>query len=118
MQTRNLIILCVVALIVGVLFWPTLYRYERFSLGKGRSFPARINRITGSAAYFDGKAWVEEQPAQPVKVLPQSALAKVTGNGGLNGAGHFSGMLYNGNSAWTLREITINVTAVDAPAKV
>lgn len=65
MRTRNLIVLCVVGLIVALVFWPGLYRYDRLRLGAGTSFPVRINRVTGRAAVFNGRAWVEQKDQPP-----------------------------------------------------
>lgn len=39
--------------------------------------------------------------------LPTAALEKLTGHGGINDYGFFSGNIYNGNKDWTVTQVTI-----------
>ena len=111
MKTKNLIVICITLLIVGILFYPTLYRYEKTSV-EGNTFPVRINRVTGYTEYFVLGTWNPEK-GQKKKAkgskLPYDARLKITGNASLR-YGDFSGKIYNG-SDWTITSITFRVEA-------
>jgi len=111
MKTSNLFIICVCVtlLIAGVLFWPTLYRYDKI----GNAIPIRINRITGHTEYFvDGKWNPEEGHSKfTIQTFPVDERYKVTGNASLDYPyGAFSGKIYNG-SEWTITEFTLRIVA-------
>jgi hypothetical protein len=68
--------------IVAILVWPKIYRYESIDSG-GRTYSVRINSLTGKSMYFDGREWLrfpipanfakkvsESQNDQPTKVQP------------------------------------------------
>ncbi len=42
--------------VVALALWANRYRYDSMALGKGTSFPVRINRLTGTSEvlYHDG----------------------------------------------------------------
>jgi len=111
MKTINLFIICVCVtlLIAGVLFWPTLYRYDKI----GNSIPFRINRLTGYTEYFvDGK-WNPEEGHEKFisQTLPIDARVEVTGNASFDYPhGSFSGKIYNG-SEWTITKFTLRIVA-------
>lgn len=50
-------------LILGAALWSTLYYYDTFQ-SDGNVYPLRINRFTGSIAFFDGAKW--SPPPLPV----------------------------------------------------
>ena len=109
MKTANLIIICVciTLLIAGVLFWPTLYRYDKI----GNSMPIRINRLTGYTEYFADGKWNPEEGHEKftIQTLPVEEQAKVTGNASLKYPyGSFSGKIYNGTE-WTITELTFRI---------
>jgi hypothetical protein len=56
MSTKNLIAICIflylITVTVGLLFWPTVYRYENLSL-KGHMMLGRINRLSGQVRICD-----------------------------------------------------------------
>lgn len=115
MRSRNLAVLGLVfalVLAIGILFWPTIYRYERI----GPTL-VRINRVTGETAIFRGGTWKTREPERKAKTLPWEARLKVTGNAGLTGYGSFSGKFYNG-SDWTIARATFRVVAKEASGKV
>lgn len=101
-------VVCMTLLIAGVLFWPTLYRYERLSVS-GTSVLLRINRITGCTEQFRGAEWRAEKRCMRVRPLPGAELAKLTGRGSID-FDAFKGSIYNG-SAWTIAEVTFWVRA-------
>lgn len=101
----------VAIILIGVLFWPTLYRYERM----GQTV-VRIRRVTGEAAILSGSSWVTREKPREVEPLPIGAQSKVTGNAGLSGFGSFSGKLYNG-SDWTITRAVFRVVAKEANGK-
>jgi hypothetical protein len=76
MAHRNIYaIFAVIVCLLFVLFvWPTLYRYDKLTLG-GNSLPVRTNRITGTGEIFHpGGYWQKrsapEQPQQPTMNKP------------------------------------------------
>ena len=109
MKTTNLIIICVciTLLIAGILFWPTLYRYDKI----GNAIPIRINRITGYTEYFADGKWNPEarQGKTTIQTLPEFEQVNVTGKASLE-YGTFSGDIYNG-SEWTITELVFRVVA-------
>ena len=63
MNTKNLIVICVavylVVMSIGLLFWPTVYRYQNMKVG-GHWILGRINRVTGGLMVCHAKSggWV------------------------------------------------------------
>ena len=112
MNTKSIGILCVTAVVIGVLFWPTLYRYDTMTL-VGNTLPVRMNRLTGNTEYFTMGQWLAQKDEEAEKkstVLPLAEQAKVSGNAGLSGYGLFSGNIYNGSN-WTITDMIILVLA-------
>ena len=110
MNTKSIAILCATAVVIGILFWPTLYRYDTMTL-QGNTLPVRTNRLTGSTEYFLMGQWIAQKSQEAKKkstVLPLSEQAKVSGNAGLSGYGSFSGRIYNGSN-WTITDMIIRV---------
>ncbi|CAG1065734.1 hypothetical protein BAC1_01322 [uncultured bacterium] len=108
MKTKNILIICVTLILFGIFFWPTLYHYDKMTVG-GNMFPVRTNRLTGNSDIFLMNEWTS-QKTKKGKMLPASELNKITGNAGLNGYGSFSGKIYNG-SDWTITKMIIQVVA-------
>lgn len=96
-------------MIAGIIFWPTLYRYDKISLS-GNSFPVRINRLTGYTEYFTLNKWVpaegHKKKIKGIKV-PSEIRSEITGNASV-GLGSFSGKIYNGSN-WTITNITFRL---------
>jgi hypothetical protein len=118
MKTRNLLIVCVAVILSGVLFWPTLYRYEKMDF-QGLSTLVRINRLTGNTEYYMLGQWVPEKPQKKEKAsqpLPSVEKSLVIGKATLDGR-MFNGEIYNG-SDWTLTSVTFRVVAKDKSGSV
>ena len=118
MNTKRLLIVCVTLLLAGVLFWPTLYRYEKMDF-QGLSTIARINRLTGHTEYFMLGQWVAEKPQKKEKTsepLPSVEKPLVIGKATLDGR-MFNGEIYNGSN-WTVTSITFRVVAKDKSGSV
>jgi len=64
-----------VAAVVSVHFWPDLYYYETINSGN-KIYPLRINKLTASASFYDGKAWVA--PPAVSSPAPIAVAAGVT----------------------------------------
>ncbi len=120
MKTTNLIIIfvCITLLIAGVLFWPTLHRYDKVAI-RGNLSPIRINRLTGYTEYFEDGKWNPEEEHEKITIqtfvnhasLPADEQAKVTGNASFDYPhGSFSGKIYNG-SEWTITKFILRVVA-------
>ncbi len=111
MRTTNLIVICITLIIAGVIFWPTLYRYDRITI-RNNSLPLRINRLTGYTEHFVLGEWVPEKSQEKKNKnsgIPSEEIVKITGNASLSD-GYFSGKLYNGSS-WTISDITFRIIA-------
>jgi len=118
MTAKNLIIICATLLLAGVLFWPTLYRYERID-SPGLSTPVKINRLTGNAEYLLLGEWrpvtVKEKQRES-RPLPAVDRSLVNGKATLDSR-MFNGEIYNG-SDWTITSITFRVTAKEKSGSV
>jgi hypothetical protein len=118
MKTSHLLILIVAAFVAGILFWPTLYRYDKMTVGGG-TFPVRTNRVTGYTEFFRGGEWVPErgsERARKGRPLPPQELLKLTGNANL-GYGGFVGKIYNG-SPWVVTRVVFRVVAKEKEGSV
>lgn len=59
-------------IIVAILVWPKIYRYEAVNSG-GKNYLMRINSLTGGAMYFDGREWLHPPiPAGSAKKFSES----------------------------------------------
>jgi len=111
MSTASITVVCGCLLLIGILFWPTLYRYEKMTAGQS-SFPVRVHRLTGYTEYFYGGEWVPERGRKSSSKgarLPADEKEKVTGSARFSN-GIFSGELYNGGS-WIVTAATFRVIA-------
>jgi cell division septation protein DedD len=64
-----IIFVCLCGLFYAVFFWPTLYDIAIINTGN-RSYPIRMNRITGSVLYFDGNQWRNTPVPFPAVIDP------------------------------------------------
>jgi len=78
-------LLAILILSGGIFLWPMIYQYDAFQW-EGKSFPLRINRITGAITYFNGTDW----GSLP---LPVSSLPRPFGSGAPHTIGLSQGML-------------------------
>ena len=112
---KSLAILSMLAVVVGIVFWPTLYRYDRFGSGEG-SIPMRTNRVTGRSQLFDGIEW-RGQPSQTSTTPPTDTLRTldplerlhVTGRATMDQVGYFSAEIYNGSRCSV---VTLYITVI------
>ncbi len=114
MNIKIATIICATLFLVGILIWPTIYRYDRVTIN-GNVLPIRMNRLTGFTEYYNpGKGWVSEQRRQKSKNIvsipaEEKEKVKVTTNWYninmlSNGTGFFDAKIYNGSS-WTVTGI-------------
>ena len=118
MNTKNLLIICVTLLIAGVLFWPTVYRYDKIDF-QGLQTLVRINRLTGYTEHYMLGQWIPEKAlkkqrkSEPLPSWEKSLLiAKAT-----LGFNMFNGEIYNG-SPWTITSVTFRVIAIEKSGSV
>jgi hypothetical protein len=109
---RIVLVLCGFLVVTGVLFWPTLYRYERLT-SRGTTNLIRIHRLTGQTEEYENGRWLSPKPERIEESVPGEELAKVTGRAGFIGSrnGAFSGDLYNGSS-WVITSVTLRIVAL------
>jgi hypothetical protein len=107
-RERSAIIVCAMVctalIICGILFWPTLYRYDK--LGK---FPVRINRITGYAEQLSTSGWWPIGYPKS-EAIPTNEMEKIIYKTKNIGSGYFEAEVYNG-SDWNITEIKVNILA-------
>ena len=60
---------------VSVYFWSNLYYYETMSSGN-KIYPLRINKLTASTSFYDGKTWVAPPPPAAAAGALSSEAAK------------------------------------------
>jgi hypothetical protein len=60
--------ICVTLIILGILFWPTFYRYDKIEDKIEGKMPVRINRITGYTEILYTNGW---KPVETVQTMPQ-----------------------------------------------
>ena len=124
MREKNAIIIfaliCVTLIICGVLFWPTLYRYD-----KTQSKLVRINRVTGYTEVLSGSSWEPVAKKEPfnvndyihqLKVIPKEEIAKIEPKGNFDGKGRYNFKVYNG-SDWTIKRIKLSIGLNDGNGK-
>lgn len=118
MNTKTSIVVCVTLLLAGVLFWPTLYRYEKIDF-QGLSTLVRSNRLTGHTEYYMLGQWVPEKAQKKQREsqpLPSVEKALVIGKATLDGK-MFNGEIYNG-SDWTINSVKFRVVAKEKSGSV
>jgi len=107
----HVVAVCTTLLVAAIVFWPTLYRYEKVGEGKYSTL-VRINRLTGHTEQFNriGGEWVarRKQSIEGERIPPEEQTS-IIGNASL-GHGFFEGKIYNG-SRWRISEITFRVKA-------
>ncbi len=108
MSTRNLLIICCTLLITGILFWPTLYRYDHTTVN-GNILPVRINRLTGYTEWFVVGRWkpVSDSNRKQGKNIPSEEVTKIIVNANLDYS-LFGGAIYNGTD-WFITSITFEI---------
>lgn len=76
MNTKNIIVICIALILIGLLFWPTLYRYEHMIVN-GTTLPVKIFRLTGSAEVLYGSEWVSHEKHES-KIIPEKERKKIS----------------------------------------
>jgi hypothetical protein len=113
-NTKNLLIVCVTLLLAGVLFWPTLYRYNKIDV-QGLPTLVRINRLTGYTEHLMLGQWVrvtekeKKKQMQSQPLTPAERALFVIGKASL-AAKMLNGEVYNGSTK-TITSITFRVIA-------
>ena len=113
MNAKNLLIICVTLLLAGVLFWPTLYRYDKINL-QGLPTLVRINRLTGYTEHLMLGQWARvaekenKKQMQPQPFTPAERVF-VIGKASM-GTRVLNGEVYNGSTK-TITSITFRVIA-------
>lgn len=116
MKEKNIIIICALIFVTliagGVLFWPTLYRYERI----GGEFPVRINRFTGYTEILYMSGWEREVSNTEILEIPKKDISKIEIRGTFDTGINYKLDVYNGTN-WTIRKIKISIGLSDANNK-
>jgi len=120
MKTRNLVVVCitifVILLLIGILFWPTLYRYEKLMVDDKTPVLVRTNRLTKYTEKYNianGK-WVstvkyQRKSSVNVQELLYEERARITGYARLL-YGSFSVDVYNGSDL-TIKKLRFRIIA-------
>jgi hypothetical protein len=120
MQTsiKALLILSVLVVVLGILFWPTLYRYDHLGAGD-QSVPLRINRLTGHTQMFIGGDWYGPKNQAQRQVSPDTSRMldsleqyRISGHGAVNHVGFFKADIYNGTNC-TVTQLFLTIAPKD-----
>ena len=111
MREKNAIIIsaiiCATLIICGVLFWPTLYRYDKIE-GK---LPIRINRLTGYTEILYDSGWERKVSNKEICPMSKEEIAKIKISGDFE-AGGYKFTIYNG-SDWNIKRIKLSIGLKD-----
>jgi hypothetical protein len=114
-------LICATLIICAVLFWPTLYRYD-----KTQSKLVRINRITGYTEILSGSSWTHVSKIKPfnpneyttkVPAIPKEEISKIEISGVFDGKGHYNFRVYNG-SEWIIKSMKLSIGLKDGNEKI
>lgn len=115
MRDKNAIIICALIcatlIICGVLFWPTLYRYDKI----GGKLPVRINRLSGYTEILYDSGWERTVSDKEIYAIPKEEIAKIKTIGDFK-EGCYKFNIYNG-SDWTIKRIKISIVLKDGNDK-
>ncbi len=112
---------CVILIIFGILFWPTLYRYDKIKYRES-TLPIRINRITGYTKILHPEGW--RQVNSESKAIPNEEKDKISlifediveKKLDMNHKSTFDFDIYNGSS-WMINKIRLSIVAKDKEEK-
>jgi len=80
----TLVLLALAFVVVAILLWPKIYRYDSISSG-GKTYVLRVNSVTGQTMYFDGKEWLKSPiPEDSVKKSAESPKDQPTQQNTIN----------------------------------
>lgn len=111
-----IVFVSITVLVIGILFWPTLYRYDKFN----QRFPVRINRLTGYTEVLTWEGWSpmkqKSEKAELIRI-PDLELDKLEAKASIAPRDildevYLSGDIYNGSS-WIIRKLKIRVRVED-----
>jgi hypothetical protein len=117
MREKNAIIICalicVTLIIGGVLFWPSLFRYDKIE-GK---FPVRINRLTGYTEILYDSGWERKVSDNELQAIPKAEISKIEVIGSFDGKRHYKFTIYNG-CEWNIKSIKLSIGLKDGNGKI
>jgi len=105
-------LICTTIIICGVLFWPTLYRYDKFA-GK---LPVRMNRLTGYTEILYGSGWERKVSDKELQEIPKEEIVKIGIRGSFDGKGCYNFTIYNG-CEWDIKRIKLSIGLKDGNGK-
>ena len=135
MRDKNTIIICgiicIALTICGILFWPTLYRYDKTSFRGNRlgQYMVKINRITGYTEILYESGWKPKKVEKKAIGMPKGEKDKIEINGYfLSDEKHpfdkfigpsaiYNGGIYNG-TIWTIKNLLISIGGKDKDGKI
>jgi len=138
MREKNVIILCGIIcttlIICGILFWPTLYHYDKTNFGDKQSgqYFTRVNRFTGYTEILYESGWEPKRGEKKFTAMPQDERDKVKIKGYFRNIqpknrdqhtrwvlddSNFKGDIYNG-TRWTIKKLRISIGAKDKEGKI
>jgi hypothetical protein len=75
MNIKLILIICSFLILSGVLFWPTIYRYDSMTIN-GNKLPIKTNRITGFTEYYSAGGWISQGAQKKGKIIPADEQKK------------------------------------------
>jgi hypothetical protein len=97
-------------IILGALFWPTLYRYEKLKNGEA-TIMIRLNRITGyTEILYPSVGWEPLRKVKEIQVMPQEEVKKITiKRNFFVSESDYGVAVYNG-TPWFVKKIRLSLT--------
>jgi hypothetical protein len=103
---------CITLIILGILFWPTIYFYDK--MGGEFQFPVRINRITGYTEKLTGTGWHQVDGWQKLKAISFEEIKHIEISSKFNirdygeRADILEADIYNGTN-WTIKKMRLSI---------
>jgi hypothetical protein len=117
MREKNAIIICALIcatlIICGMLFWPTLYQYDKI----GGKLPVRINRLTGYTEILFASGWERKVSDNELQAIPKAEISKIEVRGSFDGKSHYKFTIYNG-CEWNIKSIKLSIGLKDGNGKI
>jgi hypothetical protein len=115
MYTKISLIICSTLILIGIIFWPTIYRFDSMTIN-GNIIPIKTNRLTGfTEHYVSGKWYSQNQKSRKGSTIPIAEREKITVKQEFSlkdfdstdvDKNYFRAKIYNGSN-WTITDITI-----------
>ena len=106
---------CFTLIISGILFWPTLYRYDKTKLDSNQ-YLVKVNRFTGYTEILYSNGWEKKESVKQVKDIHKEDTDKIVLKGDFDGKGNYKCTFYNGTD-WNIKKIRLSIETLSIQGK-